>query len=279
MGLIDAIFRSFPVFRGKDRLARIIFKRKIKNKNCFWIRGKGGCEYLVPNIIENVGFEIFVNGIYEQGTSDFIIERLPSNGVFLDLGANIGAITIPVQSKRKDIRIYCVEAAPWVYEFLERNLERNEVTNVKTFNKALFYTDSETLNFYSPEEKFGKGSLSPVFTEKVIPVITMRVDTLLEKQGVAKVDMIKIDVEGYESHVFKGAAALLARSDAPDIIFEFVDWAEAAANRAKAGDAQQILKDLGYRIFYFRETGKMKEAQEIIKTGFCMLFATKKTMN
>jgi FkbM family methyltransferase len=279
MGLMDVIYRSLPVFKGKDRLARIIFNKKIKGKNSFWIKGKGGCEYLVPNIIENVGFEIFVNGIYEQGTSDFIIKRLPSNGVFLDLGANIGAITIPVQSRRKDIRIYCVEAAPWVYKFLELNLERNEVTNVKTFNKALFYTDLETLNFYSPEEKFGKGSLSPVFTDKVIPVITMRVDTLTEEQGLTRVDMIKIDVEGYEYHAFRGASVLLARSDAPDIIFEFVDWAEKAAKGTNVGDAQRLLKDLGYRIFYFNDKGKMQETPEIIKTGFCMLFATKKTMN
>ena len=40
MGLMDAIFRSLPAFRGKDRLARIIFKKKIKSKSSFWIKGK-----------------------------------------------------------------------------------------------------------------------------------------------------------------------------------------------------------------------------------------------
>src|SRR5580765_3351776 len=109
MGFMDALFRSLPAFRGKDRLARSIFATQIKSKKDFWIKGKWGCVYQVPNIIENVGFEIFVNGIYEESTSDFIINRLPPNGVFLDLGANIGAITIPVQTKRKDIRIYSVE--------------------------------------------------------------------------------------------------------------------------------------------------------------------------
>src|ERR1700681_4853653 len=130
MGFMDSIFRSLPLFRGKERLARIIFSDQLKNNNSFWIRGKWGCEYLVPNIVESIGFEIFINGVYEQATSDFIVGRLPVNGVFLDLGANIGAISIPVQNKRKDIKIICVEAAPWIFEYLEQNLEKNGAENV-----------------------------------------------------------------------------------------------------------------------------------------------------
>ncbi len=71
-----------------------------------------------PMSIENIGFDIFINGIYEQQTSEFIAEKMPVNGVFLDLGANIGAITIPVHNNRKDIKIICVEAAPAVYTYL-----------------------------------------------------------------------------------------------------------------------------------------------------------------
>ena len=155
-------------------------KRSITNKKNFWIKGKSRCEYLVPNVVENIGFEIFVNGIYEEDTSGFIIRNLPANAVFLDLGANIGAITIPVLSKRRDIKILCVEAAPWIYEYLKQNLARNKGDNVSAFNKALFYTDNEIVNFYSPDEKFGKGSMSPVFTDKVIPVSTGKLDTLLK---------------------------------------------------------------------------------------------------
>jgi len=63
------------------------------------------------------------------------------------------------------------------------------------------------------------------------------------------VDFIKIDVEGYEYHVFKGAETTLSRPDAPDILFEFVDWAEEKAAGIAIGDAQRILKSYGYRIF------------------------------
>jgi FkbM family methyltransferase len=274
--LMDKLFRKLPMFKGKERLARVLFSKSIQDKKDFWIKGKNDCEYLVPNLIENIGLEIFINGVYEQDTSDFIAGKLPENGVFLDLGANIGAITIPVSFRRKDVKIVCVEAAPWIYKYLQENLTHNKVDRVYAINKVLFYTDDETLNFYSPDEKFGKGSLSPVFTNKVVSVKTVKVDTLLKEIGLPRVDLIKIDVEGYEYHVFKGATGLLGRPDAPDILFEFVDWAEKQAKGVEIGDSQQILRDLGYQIHYFREGHVAEEVKGILKEGFFMLYASKK---
>jgi FkbM family methyltransferase len=279
MALMDAGFRKLPLFKGKDRLAKMIFKHRIAGSKNFLVKGKFGCEYVIPNIVENIGFDIFINGIYEQETSDFIINHLPANGIFLDLGANIGAITIPVYTKRRDARIICVEAAPWIFRNLERNLKHNGAVDIAAINKALYYNDGEILDFYSPEDKFGKGSLSPVFTDKLTKVTTIKVDTLVKQLQIPHVDIIKIDVEGYEYHVFKGASELLARSVAPDIIFEFVDWAEEQAMDLKIGDSQRLLRDLGYQIYYFRGRGAMKEVDGILKSGYNMLYASKKRVD
>ena len=271
------MFRKLPLFKGKQTLARLLFKKTIANKKNFWVRGKQNCEYLLPNLIENIGFEIFINGVYEEETSDFFADKIPLNGVFLDLGANIGAISIPLIKKRKDIKVVCVEAAPYIFTYLQKNLERNHATNVIAINKALFYTDDEEINFYSQDDKFGKGSLSPVFTDKIIKVKTIKIDSLLKDLNISKPDIIKIDVEGYEYHVFKGATELLRKEDAPDIVFEFVDWAEENAKDITIGAAQKLLMDMGYRIYYFnKQTEQMKESADVLKKGFFMLFATKK---
>lgn len=275
--MVEAIFRKLPLFKGKQRLARFLLRDSIYTKKSIWVKGKYDCEYLLPNLIENVSFEIFINGIFEQETSDFFIDILPQNGVFLDLGANIGSISIPLCRKRPDVKLVCVEAAPWIFEFLQKNLARNNMHEVVAVNKVLFYSDEEEVNFYSPEDKFGKGSLSPVFTDKLVKVRTIKVDTLVKSLKIDKVDVIKIDVEGYEYHVFKGATELLMREDAPDILFEFADWAEENAKGVLVGASQKILKDCGYKIFYFdKDISKMKESTEIITKGFYMLFASKR---
>jgi FkbM family methyltransferase len=223
-----------------------------------------------------VALDIFINGIYEKGTSDLLAARLPRNGVLLDLGANIGAVCIPVAAKRKDISIVAVEAAPWLFGYLQKNLEKNGLGSAKTVNLALFDKDDEEVNFYSPDKKFGKGSLSPVFTDKAVRVRTIRVDTLVKQLNIKKVDIIKVDVEGYEQHVFKGAEVLLTGPDAPDILFEFEHWAESAAG-LKCGSAQDYLRQKGYRIYRVAGRGSMEELNETLTTGSVLLYASKST--
>ncbi len=121
-----------------------------------------------------------------------------------------------------------------------------------------------------------KGSLSPVFTDKVTYVDTIKLDTLLNELGIQQVDMIKIDGEVFEYHVFKGAESLLSFKDAPDIIFEFVDWADESAGGIGVGSTQKLLVEKGHRIFYFNDFGKMNKVNGILKKGYFMLFATKK---
>ena len=114
---MDSLFRFIPEFKGKHRLARFLLKKDLEARTDIWIRGKYGSSYLLPNLVENVALDIFINGIYEKGTSDLLAARLPRNGVLLDLGANIGAVCIPVAAKRKDISIVAVEAAPWLFGY------------------------------------------------------------------------------------------------------------------------------------------------------------------
>ncbi|MHA4808316.1 FkbM family methyltransferase [Flavitalea flava] len=272
---MDSIFRKLPLFRGKTRLAKFFLNNSLAHKKDVWVKGKYGCEYLLPNLLENISFDIFVNGIYEEATSGFFVNRLPEGGVFLDLGANIGTISIPLRRQRKDVRIVCVEAAPWLFGYLQRNLSQNGFGDVHAVNKALYYKDNEELNFYSPDEKFGKGSLSPVFTKEGVKVITITVDTLVKELNLHKVDIIKIDVEGYEYQVFKGAEELLKREDAPDILFEFADWAEELAGLSK-GSAQSLLKEWGYSLSIFDDDGRMRPIPGILSEGNVMIYATKK---
>ena len=88
-------------------------------------------------------------------------------------------------------------------------------------------------------------------------------------------DFIKVDVEGYEYFVFKGAADILQKKNSPDILFEFLDWAEAALPDRQAGDAQRLLKGYGYTLYELIGS-KLIALPGIITNRSGMLFATKK---
>ena len=276
MPFLDKLFRSLPDFKGKRKLARFFFKELIKSGSDILIEGESLCSYLLPNIKESIAFDLFINGIYERETNDFFLRRLPPSGVFLDLGANIGSITIPLLKQRPDLTSICVEAAPWIFKYLEKNLSSNNLNeNTSKINKALWKQSGLKLPFYSPFEQFGKGSLASVFTKEAVMIETITIDDLLKEKNISRVDMVKIDIEGYEYFAFEGAKNLLQSEDAPDIYFEFVDWAQERAGIQK-GAEQQLLRSFGYKIFLLNKNGDdFLETENIVK-GSEMMLASKK---
>ncbi len=277
--MIEKIFRQLPLFKGKQRLARGLLHNKITTGRDLIVEGKYGCIYKIPNIKENLGFELFINGVYEEEIINFILQRLPPNGLMLNIGANIGAIAIPVCKRRPDISAIGIEASPRVYDYLKCNKELNNLHNFELINKAVTENDRDTVDFYSPEEKFGKGSLASVFTKEAETVETITLDTVCKQNNFEEVDVIKIDIEGFEYLAFKGGEKTLTNSDAPDIIFEFVDWAERLAKVCEPGGAQRLLLDYGYKLYLIQKSGKLKEVHKPLCNGAAMLLASKKSDN
>lgn len=270
------LFSKLPSFKGKGRLFNLLALNEVKGLRNFDFKGKLDCVYHLPNALESVARGILINGIYEKEIHDILKQLIPKNGVFLDIGANIGAISIPLKKARPDISMVCIEAAPQVYYYLRKNIDSNGLHDIKAFNNAVYNEDDLTLQFFSPAEQFGKGSLSPVFTQEGVSVSTVKIDTLLGNLGINKVDTIKVDVEGYEYFVFSGAEQLLKAADAPDIIFEFGDWTEENAKGVEIGDAQRVLKSYGYKLYLVEKEISKVPLTQVLTKGSAMLFATKK---
>lgn len=274
---MDKLFRSVPYFKGKARLARVLLSG-IKTKTDVLVAGRYNCQYLLPNITESIGFDVFINGEYEPDIQQLIYQLLPANGCFLDLGGNIGAIVVPAAKRRPDIKAISVEAAPWIFKYLESNVQRNSIQNVKLINTALFDKDDIELDFFSPHDNFGKGSLSPVFTKQAIKVKTKTVDTIIKELGFPKIDLLKIDIEGFEYFAFKGAANLLSGPDAPVLVFEFVDWAETQAMNLAAGSAQRLLIEYGYTLYKIG-ADKLTKLEAPMTGGASNLVASKRELS
>ena len=266
---------KIPHFKGKFRLVRLFFGKTLKNTiNCTLI-GRHGLQYKIPNLKENIGFEIFANGIYEKDTSDLIISNLPPNGVFLDVGANIGSISLPVCRARPDVKVICAEASRFVFEYLEQNISINNIQNCTLINKAISDQDNKTIAFYT-SDLFGKGSMAVSKNKNTESIQTITLDTLIIQLGLNHVNLIKIDIEGYELFALKGLRSVLNSKNAPDIIFEFIDYAEESNSGVSAGSAQEYLIDLGYRLYSYQKGGKLTLLAKTMQVGEAMLFATKK---
>ncbi len=267
-----------PALPGKTRLARWLLKRA-------GLQGPvdiqvGDLKFRVPSSEEPVAFHLIADGLYDERTCAVLQHALRHDSVLLDVGANVGAIAITAAHQWcPGGRVVGIEASPAVFRYLEGNLNANPVRGMTVLHRAVSNRTGEMLSFYdAPDEKFGMGSLANRFGGEETKVRTITLDDAMESLGIKHVDVIKVDVEGFELQVFEGGMRLLRQKPAPLIVFEFNDWAEGRADGSLAGSAQRFLRAEGYStlpIAEFLQGGRTEGP--VITEGSCDFVAFKKT--
>ena len=153
---------------------------------------------------------------------DDIIERFtPKQGdIVVDIGAHIGLYTI-ISSKRVGTngKVVAIEADPGNFEMLNRNIKLNQLTNVIPLNYAV-YSKETKIKLYLPSGESGFTKYNTIMSDwvntkdKFVEVNANTLDYLLQSKGIREeeVNWIKIDVEGAEFEVLKGATNVLSKS-------------------------------------------------------------------
>ncbi len=248
--IIGMFFRILPWnLKGKNRLARFIFGFLNKNKP-FLIKNNLNHEFFVPNIQEPIAFSLFINGVYEPDVLDLIKSNSNQDDIVVDVGANIGCFVIPVSKHlNKGGKIIAFEPSFFVCDILKENIKRNSIDNAELVNSAVSNTSGTISFFEAPDTIFGMGGLAgmgAISKEVKVPCVTL--DDYFSSEN-KNISILKIDVEGFEVLVLKGAEKLLINNRIKMIIFEFLDWAEKRVPNHKVGDAQRYLRSLGFEIW------------------------------
>lgn len=161
-----------------------------------------------------------------------------SNGIFLDIGANIGTTSIYVKKViNRNLRVIGFEPGERNYKLFRTNCILNDVEDIITVNVALGDCNSVKKYYYYPESP-GSSSLDAhtvwqTYTEDV-KMITLDDYLTSNKVCIEDIDYIWIDAEGYESNIIKGAMKTLAQKRIP-LMQEFnpslyEDWDEYEKN-------------------------------------------------
>lgn len=173
--------------------------------------------------MKGVEHDLYYKGTYEKGTLYFIKNHLKGDGNFLDIGANIGYMTIYAANLLAGKgRVHAVEANPETQAILERNISYNNLTNIVIHPFGLGASNS-SLTLYKDAVSQNRGAAS--FDESAVvgdksQTVEVEVKMLDSINIQDKIKLIKIDVEGWELEVLRGGTEFLKNQDFPAIIWE-----------------------------------------------------------
>jgi len=189
--------------------------------------------------------ELRNGGVYEPYVSNHLFNQLKPGDVFCDVGANLGLYSLPA-SKFVGPRgkVLAFEASSRNANLLMRSGRANLLNNINVFPLALSDSNGSVLSpvFLHTSNKILLSEDNQTWRDvEVIPVV--KLDNFLEDQ---KIDVMKIDVDGFEYRVLRGAINTI-RNCLPKIYMEYCPQLLPAGSGVSGAALLELVMNLGYR--------------------------------
>jgi FkbM family methyltransferase len=198
---------------------------------------------------------------YEESDALMMRQLVDPGQTLLDIGANFGWYSLNLAKWIPDLTIHAFEPIPKTFGYLKRNLELNDMKNIRIHNFG-FSKEAEQKVFYFYPEGSGNASLANLSERADAEEIVCQIRTLDEvasEQRLA-VDFIKCDVEGAELFVFQGGIETLCKQQ-PLVLTEMLrKW--AAKFDYHPNQLIELFTEIGYRCFT-AEQGGLKEFSRV----------------
>ncbi len=251
---LSAVTRRISLMKGMWRLTRPLrdFYGRVYRQSgrdpWVTIRHRDGSMMKVDRS-SAIGSSLYWLGYHSINELLLLEKVLKPDMVFVDIGANQGEFTLFAGRRMTTGRVIAFEPMPQMFAQLQENIRLNSLTNVFAHNVALSnQKGSMTIHAAVDAVNEGLGTLYPGSGDfKVAGTVQVEVfDEVFQQQGLNRLDIIKMDVEGSELPVLRGAHDSLVRFH-PVIMLELNRAAFAAAGYTPEV-LIEYLHSLGYRL-------------------------------
>jgi FkbM family methyltransferase len=212
---------------------------------------------------EDVGRQIFCLGAFEREESAYLRSCIQSTDKCVDAGANVGYYTLMLAGLAERGEVHAFEPVPLNYHILQCNLILNGVRNVIINRCAL--ADSDDERDFNVAQDSAYSSLTDTGRMPVTARIRVRTETLdryCTDHRIDKIDFLKVDVEGGEECVLRGAANLLSEPGRrPRLVLLELFQPMLGKHASSIDSIVDWMRGLGYQPFILHEGSKQPFAR------------------
>lgn len=192
----------------------------------------------------------------KNGESWLAKQIAPHSSTFIDVGANLGEwseIFYNHISDKNKCKGLLFDPSPLAFKNLQTKFK--DTATIELINVAVS-DKSGQMTFYENPDHFARSSLvddvdNPNAVKTTINVTTL--DEEINKRKLEYIDFLKIDAEGYDLHVMRGASNLISKQQIGIIQFEYIGaWAGASSTLVAA---LNLLNSSDYQVFLLKSSG------------------------
>lgn len=204
LNMIKCGFQKIPNISRESKEAKL-FKKAISGKKEIILdvnyTPKIKSKIILPTADEGLTKDLVLHGMREPTEVELFIKEIGGTNLnVVDIGANLGFYLL-LEPHLTTGKIYGIEPNPKSYEYLVRSVKLNKFEKIKTFNMGIGEKKGK-IPFYISKKwnwcRFTKGG------EDIVEVKNILVDSLDNLFKKEKIDVVRMDVEGYEVEILRG---------------------------------------------------------------------------
>jgi FkbM family methyltransferase len=226
---------------------------RIRNGHCAFRQSCIDGMRVLVRADEDVGRDIYFLREFEPQESAFVFENVRESDVCLDIGANIGFYTLGFGKRASRGAVHAFEPAPLNYHVLAVNVLANNLSNVVMNNCAVGDTNGEVTFCIAEDGAFssfldtGRKAITRTAMTRVVSL-----DSYCSECNLTHLDILKVDVEGAEPAVLRGAAGLLADPERrPRLVMLELFDPMLRQFGSTIGEVEALMRTYGYEPFVF----------------------------
>lgn len=194
---------------------------------------------------------IAFTGIYELELTRRVVDAAHRGGILVDVGANYGYYSLLWAAQHPGNRVIAFEASPRNFAPLEDNIARNRLTGQVELHRIALGSAAGRLKFdIGPPEQSGWGGLASDASLDTVDVDVLRLDEVWQRDD--DIAVLKVDVEGADSWVLRGAQRLLEHQRIKAVYYE-ENKPRMRDLGIEPGDAETLLIAMGYSVQAFSD--------------------------